>query len=145
MRKIFDEQNINPHVPGIIILTHGPLAISLVESVEMLCLKVENLAAFSLDENDAPEYYHDEFIKALNAFPKSSIVLLDLFGGTPCNQLVVHMKKNEATCLALTGVNMPILVEAISLRGMYKGNGLLKELKKIGNEGIVNINELLLD
>ena len=48
----------------------------------------ENLAAFSFEEGDDADQYRMKVAETLERFPVGSVVMLDLFGGTPCNQMM---------------------------------------------------------
>lgn len=50
--KSFRSENMNPEVPGIILLSHGPFAVSLVETASMLFGDAENIAAYSLEPGE---------------------------------------------------------------------------------------------
>ena len=83
--KSFRSENMNPEVPGIILLSHGPFAVSLVETASMLFGDAENIAAYSLEPGDDIDQYRESFVKTLNEFPEGTVIMVDLFGGTPCN------------------------------------------------------------
>ncbi len=143
MHKIFNPGEIVPGVPGIVVLSHGSLAVSLVESVRFIMGDVDNIAAFSLEEGDDPNIFCKEFAKAIELFPSETIVFVDLFGGTPYNQLIMCSRRKGVNPLAISGVNMPMLIEAIVARTSSETNGLLNASEQGGIKGIVNITRLL--
>ena len=93
--KSFRSENMNPEVPGIILLSHGPFAVSLVETASMLFGDAENIAAYSLEPGDDIDQYRESFVKTLNEFPEGTVIMVDLFGGTPCNQVMRHIQETE--------------------------------------------------
>lgn len=145
MHKIFDEKSLEPNLPGIILISHGQFAIGLLDSMEMIIGKIKNVAAFSLERTDSPEQYGATISVALDKFPKGSIVLVDLLGGTPSNQLMVYMNKKKNKVEALSGANLPMFLEAVTLRDKYKGKELINMIKKSGENGIINIEEFILN
>lgn len=143
MKSKFNRNEINPQLPGIITLSHGPLAISIVESAELIYgSPIENIAAFSLEENDDPMEYRDAFLEAVNAFPENTIIFMDIFGGTPCNQLIMHAKREGIHVLAIAGMNLPMILNATFLRNAHEdGDEFLKNLFAEAQESIINITD----
>ena len=68
MKKIFDEKRNKEDEIGLIVLSHGPLAISLYESAKMIYGDVENATALSLGYGDEISAYADEIEKAINFY-----------------------------------------------------------------------------
>ena len=48
--KYYKPETVNENLPGIILLSHGPFAVSLLDTAKMLFGDSENLAAFSFEE-----------------------------------------------------------------------------------------------
>ena len=84
--KVYRQEKLNQDLPGIILLSHGPFAVSLVETAQMIFGDSENIAAFSLEAGDDIDKYREAFVDMIEKFPKGSLIMVDLFGGTPCNQ-----------------------------------------------------------
>lgn len=117
MKKRFDPKKTVPGLPGIIVLSHGPMALSMIDSASLIIGDIDNLAAFTLEEGDDPYLFGNTFAEAIHAYDSGVLVLIDLYGGTPFNQVVYHCKMEHLNIESLTGVNMPMLIEAISSRG----------------------------
>ena len=111
--KTYKSETINPNVPGIILLSHGPFAVSLIDTAGMLFGNAENIAAYSLDPGDDIDFYRETFVKTLNEFPEGTIIMVDLFGGTPCNQVMRYIQETEKPLEVVAGMNLPMLVNAI--------------------------------
>ncbi len=82
----------------------------------MLFGESENIAAYSLEPGDDIDKYREAFVETINEFPEGSMILVDLFGGTPCNQVMRHIQRNRET----TGScwrNESLLVNAVLARG----------------------------
>ena len=58
----------------------------------------------------------------LEAAPEGSLVLCDLFGGTPSN-VTASLLAAHAVC-AVTGLNLAMLIEACTMRASMKGKTL---------------------
>ena len=77
---------------NIIVGTHGHFGEELVKSAELITGKMEGVRTLSL----LPEMSFEDFMKnaeeVLSTTEKPYVVLVDLFGGTPCNVLTVLSK-----------------------------------------------------
>lgn len=121
---------------GILILTHGPLGAALLESVSLLCLGTENIHVLCLGKQDDEESYSHQVEQMLSANPSEWIVLIDLYGGTPY-RIVQQLKQHIPSISAITGVNIPMLMEAISLREAMSAGRVVRKLEKVGKGGIL--------
>ncbi len=64
------------------------------------------------------------------------MVFVDLYGGTPSNSIALNLdlNGNEINIECITGVNLPMLLEALTMRNNLK----LSELKKYCIEAGIN-------
>lgn len=122
--KSYTQSKVNPDIPGIIVMSHGPFAVGLIDTAKMLFGEPENIAAFSLEEGDDIDEYRSMFSKTFESFPKGSIVLADLYGGTPCNQVLQYAQENHQVFELVTGVNLPMLLHVVISR---QSPGILEE------------------
>ena len=143
MKRIFDKEAIVPDVPGIILLSHSELAVAMAKTAAFICGESENIAAFSFEDEDTPADYCDAFMEAVNAFPEGSVVLVDIFGGSPCNQLMVASKRQGKKIYAMSGMSLPMVVAAINSRSFEKGEGLLQSIQDELEGFVVNITDKL--
>ena len=67
----------------------------------------------------------------------SSIVLFDLASGTPFNQMM--MKSGGEEFPGLCGMNLPVLLEAMTMREAMKGSELVALLEESAKAAVVNI------
>lgn len=101
---------------GIIIVTHGNLAIELISVAEHVVGKQQNLVPICIGPEDDIERRRNEIIAAVNAADqgKGVAILTDMFGGTPSNLAISVMQPGKIEVVA--GVNVPMLIKLISLR-----------------------------
>lgn len=94
---------------NIIIGTHGRFGEELVKSAELIAGKMETVKTVSL----LPQMSFEDFMKqaeeVLTSTEKPYVVLVDLFGGTPCNVFTALSRKYGYDVVA--GVNLPMLVD----------------------------------
>ncbi|QUL99683.1 MAG: PTS sugar transporter subunit IIA [Candidatus Fermentithermobacillus carboniphilus] len=135
--KIQDETE----VPGIVILTHGRVGEELIRSAEMIIGKMEKVIAVSLGAGEDPGDYRERVSNVLAKMPRGSIVMTDLFGGTPSNTAAVLSKDYSVS--VISGLNLPMLIEAVNLRQTLSGEELAKAVEAAGRDGVKNILEIL--
>lgn len=144
MAVYFEKDRIEKDVPGIIIMSHGPMAVSTVESMKMIMGDdLQNVAAFSLEPGESAEDYSKKVEEALELFPEGSILFADIMGGTPFNTVVLLARKTEKVLYSATGFNLPMLIELASDRVECSGKELLNKIYEMDDHGIFNITEFL--
>ncbi len=128
----------------IILVTHGPLAQSIIESSEMLVGKNEKLAAISLNPGDNFESFQQEIISEAKALDEGAGVLLlvDLLGGSPYNAAARSLSQENIECLA--GLNLSMLLTALDQREYCDLKQLTKVCSDAAISNIVDVREFLL-
>lgn len=95
---------------NIVIGTHGRFGEELVKSAAMIAGNMGRVKACSL----LPEYSFEDYMRLVDKTLSElddgfTIVLVDLYGGTPCNTLTVLSQKYHYD--VLTGLNLPMLID----------------------------------
>lgn len=129
---IFEE-----NLPGILLLSHGPLCSALLESARMIMGEAPNTAALPLLENADVAEYGAQAMELFRAMPEGSIILFDIASGTPFNQVLTHCGGVKFS--GLCGMNLAVLLEALSLRDTMKGDELIRSLQETAHDSIVNL------
>jgi mannose PTS system EIIA component len=95
---------------GILLLSHGNLSKQLLNSTAMISGKIERIQAVALGEGESPDVFGERVKQAVNELDdgKGVLVLVDLLGGTPYNQIGLLSK--ECNVEIITGMNMPMLM-----------------------------------
>ena len=103
---------------GVVVVTHSQLGHSLIETAEfILGTKPENVEPVSINvKKDVDELR----IKIADAIKKVDsglgvFILTDMFGGTPSNLSYSFLEDGKIE--VISGVNLPILIRAISMQG----------------------------
>lgn len=138
--KCYKPEKVNKDLPGIILLSHGPFAVSLVDTAKMLFGESENIAAYSLEPGDDIDKYREAFVEMINEFPEGSMILVDLFGGTPCNQVMRHIQETEKPLEVVGGMNLPMLVNAVLAREGISGKDFSLDTVENGKNGIFRVD-----
>ena len=101
---------------GVVVVTHGQLAIELVNAAEAIVGDMAHVQAVSIGWHDDVELARQEIGQAIArvATPAGTLVLTDMFGGTPSNLAVTFLVPNRVE--VVTGVNLPMLLKLATLR-----------------------------
>ena len=124
-------------VPGILVITHGNFGEEIIKSAEMIIGAQENVKALSLMPGMDPADFIVDVQTVLNTMPEGSVVMSDLFGGTPAN--VSAAVASQYKVIAVAGLNLCMLIEALSLRFSMCGEELAEAVIQAGQSGCKNI------
>lgn len=128
----------------IILVSHGNLSKELLGSAKMIIGDLNNVQAFSLVEGQSPEDLGEQISARLEQVSENSIILVDLFGGTPSN--VVARLSNGHQYTVITGMNLGMLIEAEMLRyqNLTDNQELIREkLVSAGKNGVIDLQAKL--
>ena len=125
----------------LIIVSHGNYAIEVINSVEMILGKNNNIKALTLNKEESLESLTDRLDREIkNSDFKEFLVLVDFLGGTPFNATSKLIGKDNIKIIS--GVNIPMVLKILPV-----ANRSLKEVayiaEKEGKEGIINISNLI--
>ena len=128
---------------GIIVMTHGTLSEGIVDAAELITGPVTQVETLSLRREDNVNDLNAAFLAALDRVDTGVgvLVLADLLGGSPCN--VASMNLRERSYRVLSGVNLPMFIEALSSRDSAGSAELQAACQEAGAQGVKNINQLL--
>lgn len=129
---------------GIIVMTHGTLSEGIVDAAELITGPVTQVETLSLRREDNVNDLNAAFLAALDRVDTGDgvLVLADLLGGSPCN--VASMNLRERSYRVLSGVNLPMFIEALSSRdSAASAEELQAACQEAGAQGVKNINQLL--
>lgn len=128
---------------GLLVVTHGDLGKSLLESIAIIAGEVKCSASVGLYHGDSPVRLREEIQGKVEALDTGEgvIVLVDFYGGTPGNEvmklLVTHKMK------VLSGVNMAMLLEIVVNREFTQDlEALARTALQSGKESIQDLNEM---
>jgi PTS system mannose-specific IIA component len=103
---------------GLVVASHGRLADELVATAEQIVGKLPAVATCSIEPGTSLEDLRARMRQAIAGVEQGEgvIVLADLFGGTPCKESLMMCERCQGKLEVLTGVNLPMLLKANSLR-----------------------------
>ena len=128
---------------NLILVSHGSFAAGIREAAEMIFGEQDKLEVFGVFPGDTVDSFSAKIEKAIQNFgdPSNTLILSDLTGGTPCNTAIMMVLKHHVK--AMSGLNLPMLIEILSLRDEAPIDEIIAEASKVGKEGIVTADELI--
>jgi PTS system mannose-specific IIA component/D-glucosaminate-specific PTS system IIA component len=103
--------------------------------------EMENVAALPFEEWMNVSDYAEKAGAAFMSMPEGSIILFDLFSGTPFNQIMTLC--SSLKIYGLCGASLPMLLDALMFRESMKGTELVKAVESSAHDSIVNTEEFL--
>ena len=128
---------------GLVLVTHGGLAVELIRAMEHVVGPQENTAAVCIGPDDDMEHRRADIQKAVNTVETGEgvIILTDMFGGTPSNLAISIMEAKSIEVIA--GVNLPILVKLASIRSTLDLQSAIAKAQEAGRKYINVASQLL--
>ncbi|OYT72876.1 MAG: hypothetical protein CFK52_03485 [Chloracidobacterium sp. CP2_5A] len=125
-----------PRVGGVII-THGQLAMELLHAAEMIVGDLSHVRAVSIDWHDDVETARGLIERAIAQADQGAgtLVLTDLFGGTPTNLVMTYA--GPARVEVVTGVNLPMVIKLATASSDWS---LLDVARCVTEQGRKNIH-----
>lgn len=101
----------------IVVAGHGKFAAGMAEAAGMIYGDHPNLTAISFANKEGIEDLKNHYYQKLKSFlPQTEVLfLIDIFGGSPYNA-AIQLAYGHKNIEVLTGVNLPILLEALNLQ-----------------------------
>ncbi|MGD6858581.1 MAG: mannose/fructose/sorbose PTS transporter subunit IIB [Enterobacteriaceae bacterium] len=121
-----------------IISTHGNLAKSLLETVEVILGRQENVSCVHLMPNNSIGNLLKKYYDCLNILDKENGLLffVDIWGGSPFNSAIQVIGK-DISYNVISGVNIPMLIEFFTSDRSKKMNDIF--IENIIKSGVKNI------
>lgn len=132
---------------NILTMTHGEMAQGLYQTVNMVIGEQENFSYLPFRPDQSLDSLIDTLKNKLEEFKNDlpCLVLVDLFGGSPSNA-IVHLIAEGYNLQAVAGVNLPMVITALTEREMYSSvEEFTGYIRSAGSDGVVNIVERLME
>lgn len=124
---------------GIILVTHGKLAEGLKDSVNMIIGEYSNLTTVSFNPGESIESLEDKLSKVLDdERTEKALIFVDVFAASPFNASMkaYNSLEDSKEIGVITGVNLPMVMEALLSSESDDLDGLVKSLIEGGRESI---------
>ena len=133
-------------VIGIVVATHGRLAQELLSTAEQIIGTINQVTACTVAPGSSADSLRETLHEAITRVDQGDgvLVLADLFGGSPCQQSIALCNKSNLE--VVTGVNLPMVIKASSLRGEgHAVAALAQQLVQYGQRNITHASALVRD
>ncbi|AEM79293.1 PTS system, mannose-specific IIA component [Thermoanaerobacter thermohydrosulfuricus] len=131
---------------GILVVTHGNLGKELLKSAELIVGKQERTMALGLFPGDNIEELKDNILKTIEILDEGDgvLIFIDFYGGSPANATIISSKDlgENVKVEYITGVNMPMIIEALTMRKIYNLSSLKEHCIERGVCGIKDLRKL---
>ena len=129
---------------GVIIAAHLRLAEELLSTARIITgSQLENFRTVSINIDDNPDQVRDKLLAAVKEVKTAdgTVILVDMFGGTPSNLSLSLLSRG--TIEIITGVNLPMIIEAASSSRTTNLAELIGLLTASGQRGIRSAGTIL--
>jgi PTS system mannose-specific IIA component len=117
---------------GVVVVTHGQLAVELLNAAETIVGDLPQFAAVSIGWHEDTQDAREEISQAIGRVRRGQgvLILTDMFGGTPANLAMTFLAEQNVE--VITGVNLPMLIK---LAGLGEQADLLTAAREMRDQG----------
>lgn len=133
----------------ILIVTHGPLAEGFKESARMFFADAvdEKIDTIGLYPGDVIEDLKDKITASIkqNNTEDGTLIFVDMLAGSPFNMvgLVLNELKDEYKLECITGINMPLLMEALASADSMDLSSITDIIEELAPQSVLNAKKIL--
>ncbi|WP_028041968.1 mannose/fructose/sorbose PTS transporter subunit IIA [Candidatus Stoquefichus massiliensis] len=131
---------------GMILASHGEFAEGILQSGTMIFGEQPNVKAVTLQPSEGPDDLKAKIEAAIATFDHQDeiLFLVDLWGGTPFNQCNGLINGHEEKWAIVTGLNLPMLIEAYAARmSQQTAHEIATHICEVAREGVKTRPETL--
>jgi PTS system mannose-specific IIA component len=124
-------------VIGVVVVTHGQLAIELLNAAEMIVGDLPRFAAVSIGWHDDVSDAREDIAQAIERVRVDGagvLLVTDMFGGTPSNLAMTFIEANQIE--VITGVNLPMLIKLASQAQSTDLLAVARDMREHGRNAI---------
>jgi PTS system mannose-specific IIA component len=126
---------------NILVVSHGDLGQALIRAAEMIYGPIKAIAEAALLPGEPPEAFSEKLDAVLEEMEgEETLILIDLFGGTPNNVAARYVLEENVACV--TGVNLPMVLEAVTSREDASLADLAQEIARAGQESVKDLGPI---
>jgi PTS system mannose-specific IIA component len=127
---------------GVVVVTHGQLAVELLNAAETIVGDLPRFAEVSIGWHEDTDDAREEIAQAVAKVQQGQGVLIvtDMFGGTPSNLALTFLGDDVEV---ITGVNLPMLIKLASLKAQPNLLEVAREMRDHGRNAIWVASDLL--
>ena len=129
---------------GILIVTHRQLGDALIEAAEFIMgSRPDALVSVSIDLSESADVLRAKIADGIKKVKSEEgvLILTDMFGGTPSNLSYSFLEAGHVE--VISGVNLPILIQAANTRDKMNLEELAVKLEEFGKKSISLASSIL--
>ena len=128
---------------GIVLVTHGRLAIEFRAALEHVVGAQEQVETVTIGPDDNVEQRRRDIIEAVKKVDSGDgvVILTDMFGGTPSNLAISVMDGGRIEVIC--GVNLPMLIKLATMRETADLDHAVVEAREAGRKYITVASKVL--
>ncbi len=126
---------------GIVVVSHGLLSEQLVAAASLILGEAKNVKAITFMARESLEDLRNKTTEAANEFTEDGcIIFTDIMGGSATN-VSIEIMKSRSDVFVVTGVNLPMLLDAINSRESLSLKDLAAQVSNSGVRSIINLKD----
>ncbi|MBP5470475.1 MAG: PTS sugar transporter subunit IIA [Candidatus Riflebacteria bacterium] len=126
---------------GIVVVSHGLLSEQLVAAASLILGEAKAVKAVTFMARESLEDLRRKTTEATNEFVDDGcIIFTDIMGGSATN-VSIEIMKSRNDVFVVTGVNLPMLIDAINSRESLSLKELAAQVSNSGVRSIINLKE----
>jgi PTS system mannose-specific IIA component len=130
---------------GMVLVTHGRLAVEFIAALEHVVGPQAGVAAVCIGPDDDMEQRRREILDSVAKVNDGAgvVLLTDMFGGTPSNLAISVLDKANVEVIA--GINLPMLIKLARVRDSENLQAAVTAAQEAGRKYINVASQLLAD
>ena len=126
---------------GIVVVSHGLLSEQLIGAASLILGEAKDVKAVTFMARESLEDLRKKTSEAASEFTEDGcLILTDIMGGSATN-VSIEIMKSRNDVYVVTGVNLPMLLEAINSREGNSLKDLANQVSNSGTRSIINLKE----
>jgi len=124
---------------GILLITHGDFAKGLKNSTELIIGQNDKFETMGLYHGDSIDEFGEKVLESIIELDSGdgTLVFSDLYCASPFNVTATNSKNlKEHNYRSISGVNLPMLIEALTMRDNMDLDEITDHVMNCGKEGI---------
>ncbi|MBW5389557.1 PTS sugar transporter subunit IIA [Brachyspira hampsonii] len=122
--------------PNLILMGHGNLASTFIESAKMILGNLSDYDVINLQADNTFDHIENQLKELLEKYKNNQVLIMtDLYGGTPFNIASRFYRKNDNICL-ISGMNLDMVLEYFSSDLDYNMKKFIDEIISVSKDSI---------
>jgi len=128
---------------GVVVITHGTFGEGLLSTAQDMVGRQEQILFLSVSSDVGPHKLAEQILDVQSRWEGQAgvLYLVDMLGGTPCNQALLQTKDRQSE--VVTGVNLYMVLSAFKNRAQMTLSPLAARVGEDGRKSIVVPRDLL--